>query len=108
MGMLVYVYRNALGDGTNGGVSSRFARLCVTNVEGPFKPDETMPAVVLHSHVNGTCLRLVPAEFACGTKRWTSFGGNYAATCDSRFTEACCKLLGHDFYGAVAIHDRVE
>jgi hypothetical protein len=35
-------------------------------------------------------------------------GGNFAATSDSRFNEACRKLLGHDFYGAVAIHDRVE
>jgi hypothetical protein len=36
------------------------------------------------------------------------FGGNYAAASDSRFSELCEKLLGTSFYGAVAIHDRVE
>jgi len=36
------------------------------------------------------------------------FGGNYAATSDSRFGEAIEKLTGQDFYGAVPIHDRKE
>ena len=38
----------------------------------------------------------------------TMDGGNYAATCDSRFNSAIKELIGHHFYGAVAIHDRVE
>jgi hypothetical protein len=35
-------------------------------------------------------------------------GGNFGSTSDGRFSEACRKLLGHDFYGAVPIHDRFE
>jgi len=36
------------------------------------------------------------------------FGGNYASTSDSRFGEAVEKIIGTRFYGAVAVHDRVE
>jgi hypothetical protein len=35
-------------------------------------------------------------------------GGNYAATSDSRFSDKIEEMLGHGFYGAVPIHDRVE
>ena len=35
-------------------------------------------------------------------------GGNYAATSDSRFSDKVEQMLGHHFYGAVPIHDRVE
>lgn len=34
-------------------------------------------------------------------------GGNYA-TGDSSFSAAIGKILGHNFYGAVSIHDRFE
>ena len=35
-------------------------------------------------------------------------GGNYAATSDSRFSDKIEQMLGHHFYGAIPIHDRVE
>lgn len=112
MGLPVSVYRDArLGDCTNGGVSSKFDRLVVVNAEGPFDPAADSPAMVLESHVPG-CLRLVPVSLK-EAGRWVMFGGNYAATSDSRFRELCEQLLcqklkGQRFYGAVAIHDRVE
>jgi hypothetical protein len=104
MGLTVDIYRNPLGDCTNGGISSKVKKLCVINVDGPCEPSEDCPAVVLKNHVPG-CLRLVPPDH---DKKWYQFGGNYGATSDSRFTEACEKLLGRRFYGAVAIHDRTE
>jgi len=36
------------------------------------------------------------------------FGGNYAATSDSRFSQLCDQLIDGHFYGAVAVFDRVE
>jgi hypothetical protein len=50
-------------------------------------------------------LRLIPESVK---DKGRMFGGNYAAASDSRFSELCEKLLGTSFYGAVAIHDRVE
>src|SRR6185312_3790952 len=104
MGLLIYVYRKPLGDCTLDVISSRYTRLCVSNIEGSFVPSSDYPEVILHSHVRG-CLRLVPPDYKT---RWYTTGGNYGATSDSRFSEACEKLLGHEFYGAVAIHDRYE
>jgi hypothetical protein len=117
MGLPVYVYRDsALGDCTNGGVSSKFTRLVVMNVEGPFSPTDDTAPVLLERNA-GNSVRIVPAKLdAAGD--WVPLkpentagpmmGGNYAATSDSRFGQAIRKILGHDFYGAVAIHDRFE
>jgi hypothetical protein len=115
MGLTVSVYRDADGtDCTNNGISSRFIRLTVVNVEGPEEPSEKAPAVILDSHVNGI-VRIVPAVFDPKLKvyvkdrsrAWMS-GGNYAATCDSRFSRKIEALTKTRFYGAVAIHDRHE
>jgi hypothetical protein len=109
MSMPIDVYRSAARGGydcTNGGVSSRFTRLTVVNVEGPFEPDADAPAVVLEQHVRG-CLRLAPVD-AVYERGAIMFGGNYGHTSDSRFARKCEALLGHRFYGAVAIHDRIE
>lgn len=108
MGMMISVYRSTLGDSTNGGVSSYSGRLCVTNCEGPFEPSEDAPAVklVMAEPFGGRkILRLIPE---CVEGKGTMFGGNYGSTSDSRFSQLCEKLLGGAFYGAVAIHDRVE
>lgn len=112
MGMIVSVLRNVeLGDCTNGGLTSKFGRLCVVNVDGPFEPREDMPAVMLVENAQRTC-KIVPAENVDGqwqpVKKWWMMGGNYATTSDSRFADAVEKLLGHRFYGAVAVHDRTE
>lgn len=115
MGLYISVYRDADGhDCTLHGVSSRFKELCLVNADGPFEPREDRPAVLMQNHYRN-CLRIVPAKKV--GDEWVAidgpgigpmFGGNYGATSDSRFGELCSKLLGQDFYGAVAIHDRFE
>lgn len=125
MGLNVNVFRDSLGDCTNGGVSSKVDRLCVVNIDGTAVPSPDCSPVILESHGRGI-VRLVPAVPAelpdvvrlgvdyykngawARDGRWLMFGGNYAATSDSRFTEAAERLLGHRWYGAVAIHDRYE
>lgn len=106
MGLIVSIYRNAelRGDCTAGGVSSRYTRLTLTNVSGPFEPTDDAPAAILESHYP-RILRIRPLEAG---EAWVMFGGNFAATSDSRFRETCERLTGCAFYGAVAIHDRVE
>ena len=107
MGLIVYIYRDRqLGDCTNGGISATADRLTLVNVPGPSEPDETAPAAILESHAPG-CLRIVPQELK-DLGAWPMMGGNFAHTSDSRFAGACERLLGHWFYGAVAIHDRTE
>lgn len=108
MGMHVTVYRSADSDYdcTNGGASSRFTELCLTNVDGPWEPTDEIPAAKLVVRdIGGKTLSIVPDEVA---DKWHMFGGNYAATSDSRFGEACYKMTGQRWYGAVPIHDRVE
>lgn len=114
MGLHIDVYRNAADstDCTLRGVSVRFKTLTVVNIPGPFEPNDDYPAVFLDNHVSG-CLRIVPAviDGNGGWKKnpgWAMMGGNYGGTSDSRFADACAKLLGHRFYGAVPIHDRYE
>jgi hypothetical protein len=113
MGLRISVYRDASHDYdcTNNGVSRQFNKLTVMNIDGPFDPSDDAPAVLLDSHYPG-CLRLIPAlKTALGWVPYTDpamFGGNLGYTSDSRFPEACEKLLGHTFYGAVKIHDRFE
>ena len=109
MGLLVNVYKSGNYDCTNGGVSSRNIKgLCLTNVDGPFDPCDEYPAAKLVKQTFasfGPSVKVVPEE---AEGKWTMMGGNYAATSDSRFTEKVEEMLGHHFYGAVPIHDRVE
>ena len=107
MGLIVSVYKDADSnyDCTMNGVTSRFTKLCVTNVDGPFDPSDDCPAVKLvEGNLPGTA-KIVPEE--CEGK-WSMMGGNYAATSDSRFSEAIETIVGGRFNGAVPVHDRVE
>ena len=107
MGLHVYIYKcGQFSDCTNGGVSSSpyVEGFTLTNVEGPHEPDSRYPAAELKKgHLNS-----VHIKFDQDKDRHTMDGGNFAATCDSRFNSAIKKLIGHHFYGAVAIHDRKE
>ncbi len=112
MGLHVSVYRWNLGDCTNHGISSKADGLTIVNIDGPSTPMPGQPAAMLVLGPYNTP-RIVPAIYSeigeyIPEPRWTMMGGNYAATSDSRFGEALKKLLGHGFYGAVAIHDRIE
>lgn len=105
--MIVYVYRNGIGDCTNGGLSAKHNEVFVDLGEGDTTlGKDTLPHFRLESHVKN-CVRLAPVEEPLG-KAGPMFGGNYGASSDSRFTAAVEKLLGTRFYGAVAIHDRFE
>ena len=114
--MIVFVYRDAESeyDCTNNGISNRYTRLCIVNVDGPFEPDNEMAAAMLVSNAYNS-VKVVPAR-KDAKGNWKSmaetchhmFGGNYCATSDSRWNTAIEKILGHRFYGAVPIHDRVE
>lgn len=114
MGMIVNVLRSAsYGDCTNNGVSAQFDQLCLVNVDGPFDPSDTAGAAMLvKGNVDGIVVIKPAFEEDDGsyhvTNQWVMMGGNYAATSDSRFSQAVERILGDRFYGAVAIHDRVE
>jgi|TARA_B110000908_G_scaffold33424_1_gene40030 hypothetical protein len=116
MGIHVNIYKQARdedsmfgnNDCTAGGESSYAKGFCVVNAEGPFEPCEDYPAaeLVMAEPIGGKkILRLIPVS---KKDSWTMFGGNYAGTSDSRFGRLCDQLLGGSFYGAVAVHDRVE
>ena len=106
MGLLINVYRNPHGDCTNNGVSSRSNFLLLVNAEGPFEPKDhpNIPQVEMQTSVPGY-LRLIPKTIV---SNHYMVGGNFGYTSDPRFAQLAEKLLGHPFYGAVAIHDRVE
>jgi hypothetical protein len=117
MGLLVQVYRDNQGDSTNGGVSSVLNEFTVANVEGPFEieTDAQNVLVLVEGPVNS--VRLIPAvynddlgEWEPVTKAldaWVMFGGNYAGTCDSRFSRATFEITGAKM-SIVKIFDRIE
>lgn len=110
MGLIVNVYRPAGRDSdcTNGGLSSRVDRLCLVNVDGPFDPSPEAPAALLR-HGPLKSLNIVPCDGeAQALPGWFMFGGNLAATSDSRFGEAVRAMTGGQHVGAVNIHDRLE
>jgi len=105
MGLLVSVYKNGR-DSTAGGDSSKAVEICVINVPGPFEPDDHTPAFALVPNaLNSVVLKPVHEP---DNMMGPCFGGNYAATSDSRFDEAIEEMLGHRFYGAIPIHDRFD
>jgi len=106
MGLIVNVYRLASGsDCTNGGVSSKCDELTVVNIDGPFEPTETRPAVKLVKGPMNT-VRIVPVNLL-ESGVWVMFGGNIASTSDSRFNAAINDLIGYSSF-SVGIFDRVE
>lgn len=115
MGLVVSVFKNPLGDCTNGGISSFDKEILLVNVEGPAdnKHMGYQKAMLLPGNGPGL-VKIVPAVFINLDQvwrkdpRWWMMGGNYAATSDSRFHEAVRRITGGASYGAVPIHDRAE
>lgn len=100
------VYRDELEDCTNGGISAEYNQLLVVSDNGFIEIDENKPPentvkLVKRNLFGKTMYHLEPLVAPNGLG-WM-FGGNYAATSDSRFSE----MIG-GMYGAVAIHDRQE
>ena len=97
-------------DPTNGGASGRYDRILVVCPYGPDEVDGTednLFKAVSHKNSFGKTVVLEPynqPEGMCGPM----FGGNYAASSDSRFCRTIESEYGGDFYGAVPIHDRFE
>lgn len=116
-GMLLFVYRPAGGDCTNGGVTSRVTKVIVTHVQDErsepvlvpdsmriFPPTGEAPAMklVIRTIFKRTCLHLEPVgRPPAGHLGWMA-GGNCASTSDSRWIQ----LAGGTDY--VSIHDRSE
>ena len=94
MGLHIDVLKNGKYDCTNGGITSKDIKgLCLENVSGPFHPSDDYPAAQLVSRkiMGRTIVHIVPtAEIEKGS--WTKIE----------------ELMGTPFYGALAIHDRVE
>jgi len=112
MGLILEVFRCSYGDCSAGGISSKYKEVTAINCEGPFDPAPDRPPVILESHV-ANCVRAVPVDTDGRPLRRPEhtgpmFGGCYVASSDSRFGEKVRALLGHKFYGAVALHDRYE
>jgi len=119
-GLTVRIARVLGGDCTNGGVSSRHDSLTVVAFIGQdgivrplpprsrvFAATPSAPAVALrHGPMN--TVHIVPLSEDGTVAGWHMMGGNYAAVTDSRLRDVVAVLLEHDFYGAIAIHDRVE
>lgn len=128
-GLMFQVVRPApsrYGDLTLGGVSAQADTLTVVgtiDADGdcqplpkdarvfPARPEA--PAVVVDRTYGGWPI-LVPAAYDEASGKWdrvrphTMAGGNYAASSDSRASDALHAVSGQRFYGAVAIHDRIE
>ncbi len=106
--LTTYVLRDALGDCTNGGVSSR------SNTLELFAPHLSFAQVANYCLENGidvnSVVKLVyrenfdyiHAEPIVDRGRWYMFGGNYLKTSDSRFKD----LTGIRY--PVPVHDRTE
>jgi hypothetical protein len=108
MGLIVDVLRSAGQDCTNNGLSRHFNSLLVTNVDGPFDGHDRPRVHLVAGSLPGT-VKLIPETDALSDNpRWTMFGGNYAATSDSRWCRAVDRIAGSPQSGAVPIHDRIE
>lgn len=95
-GMLVWVYgTGCLGNSSNGGLSS----FCQTLEIG--KDIELVEGNL------GTCIARPIEKPPEGHVGWMD-GGCFISTSDSRFTRAVEHILGHNFYGAIPLHDRSE
>lgn len=106
MGLHASIFRNDLGDCTNGGISSKANRVTIVNADGPFSPSEDAPAVMIIDHPAGP--QYLPIAVPCegsGTagdpyrpQVGGMAGGNFVFTSDSRM----------DPRHPVSLHDRFE
>jgi len=108
MALHLDIYRSDWNDSAN--IFHGREYVTVVNIPGPFEPQPSDAVALLEQHAPGAC-RLVPAELI--GSEWKPLegmtnGGTYAATSDSRFDETMRELLGGNFYGAVAVHDRLH
>lgn len=102
---MVQIYRNCMGDCTNGGVSSNFNTALLFRDEISADAAAKMGAgrvAILRLETKPTIgsepyLRAVPM----GERRWVMFGGNFIWSSDSRFRQEVSER-------PLPIHDRIE
>jgi hypothetical protein len=106
-GLILEVYRSKGMDCTNGGVSATADELLLVGPGVPeiFEPNGRPVVRLKMSNGGAGYCHLVP-DLCAG--KWTQFGGNFAYTSDSRFSEIVEKFVGHEHGGPIKIHDRVE
>lgn len=99
-GLHLYIYRDDLGDCTNGGISSQVKNITVTAFDGPFEPDENAPEFKLVKRFlfGRDYYHLEPVKPCPSNHVGYMMGGNFAYTSDSRFP----------FDYPLPIHDRSE
>jgi hypothetical protein len=98
MGLLVFVYSAGMDSELN--VFYGKKTLCITNMDGGHSPSESAPAAKVIKRESGEWM--IVSEDANWSQGAQMFGGNYAATSDSRWSEQ----LGVDT--PVPIFDRRE
>lgn len=103
MGINARILRRADVKSSGGTLSERFDALCITNVPGPFSPDDTHPAAVIIRKETGDII-LVPQEIL-ESGRWFTAGGNYAYASDETFTDALEELTGYPYAFPISICD---
>lgn len=107
-GLTVSIYKDGGKSHSNGGISSIYdeALIIGENIPEIFS-GENLPIITLERGAFAGTVRAKPVHFD-GKAPWYMFGGCFIHTSDSRFTEAVRKIVGGEFYGAVALHDRTE
>jgi hypothetical protein len=111
---------HVLSDCTNNGISSQADELAVVNAEGPHGSHGRPLVAIVPGNAPGT-IKAVPVIPIIGQPvKFSMMGGNFLHSSDSRFREICESALADSwakagmpgaqakFYGAVAIHDRIE
>lgn len=100
--LIGYVYRNGLGDCTNGGISSSRRELYILSKQkGPSEPEDIRDCVYVEwREVTGE--QYIDCKPAYFRRRWYMAGGNFLYTSDSRFRE----ITGSKY--PISIHDRYE
>ena len=101
-GLLCYIFKDKMGDSSNGGISSHCDRVILIGGCEIFEANEKEPAIKLVR--KGNYVTAVPV-FPPGKEPkgiGPMFGGTFVHTCDSRFGE----LVGHNY--PVPLHDRWE
>jgi hypothetical protein len=100
-GLLVFVYKNGVGDCTAKGISHDKQQLILVGPGIPeiFEGDETNTVELLKRNVFGVeHLHVKPLHFEKGPKHMLMCGGNFVYSSDSRFPSK----------QPISIHDRYE
>lgn len=103
-GLTIWVYRDRLGDCTNGGISSRYDELILVGegIEGPVSVDLDNPpenlVKIVKRRLFGESEPYLHIEPYNNEGKWYMAGGNHAYVSDSRFPSRY----------ALSIHDRCE